>query len=193
MGINEVLAIALVALKRSGGGGGGGTSNYNDLSNLPQINSVTLQGNKSSDDLGIFDASELIALEFDETQDYPVGDVVIHEHGLYQFTTAHVANDPWDATEVQSVIVADLIPQLIQISQAEYDVLSYAEKHDLNKIYFIYDAGGGGGGGTDNYNDLSNKPQINSVTLQGNKSFDDLGLNDNDLEPSQLNNLLDMI
>lgn len=35
---------------------------------------------------------------------------------------------------------------------------------------------GGGGGGTDNYNDLSNKPSINQVTLQGNKTASDLGL-----------------
>lgn len=35
---------------------------------------------------------------------------------------------------------------------------------------------GGGGGGTDNYNDLSNKPSINSVTLSGNKSASDLSL-----------------
>lgn len=32
------------------------------------------------------------------------------------------------------------------------------------------------GGGTDNYNDLSNKPSINSVTLSGNKSASDLSL-----------------
>ncbi len=38
-------------------------------------------------------------------------------------------------------------------------------------------AGGGGGGtGTDNYNDLSNKPQINSTALTGDKSAADLGL-----------------
>ena len=36
---------------------------------------------------------------------------------------------------------------------------------------------GGGGGGTSNYNDLSNKPQINGVTLTGNKTSSDLGLN----------------
>lgn len=36
--------------------------------------------------------------------------------------------------------------------------------------------GGGGGTGTTNYNDLTNKPQINGVTLRGNKSFSDLGL-----------------
>lgn len=37
-------------------------------------------------------------------------------------------------------------------------------------------AAGGGGGGTTDYNALSNKPQINNITLTGNKSFSDLGL-----------------
>ena len=32
------------------------------------------------------------------------------------------------------------------------------------------------GGGTTNYNNLSNRPQINSVTLSGNTSLDDLGI-----------------
>lgn len=40
---------------------------------------------------------------------------------------------------------------------------------------------GGGGGGTSNYNDLANKPQINSVELSGNKSLDDLGI-----QPSEI-------
>ena len=33
-----------------------------------------------------------------------------------------------------------------------------------------------GGGGTTDYNDLSNKPKINNVTLTGNKSLEDLGI-----------------
>lgn len=37
---------------------------------------------------------------------------------------------------------------------------------------------GGGGTGTDDYLDLDNKPQINSVTLQGNKTSSDLKLQD---------------
>lgn len=35
------------------GGGSGGTTNYNDLTNKPQINGVTLEGNKTSADLNI--------------------------------------------------------------------------------------------------------------------------------------------
>lgn len=39
-----------------------------------------------------------------------------------------------------------------------------------------FNGGGEGGGGTDNYNALTNKPQINNVTLNGNKSSCDLGI-----------------
>lgn len=37
---------------------------------------------------------------------------------------------------------------------------------------------GGGGGGTDDYTDFINKPKINSVTLSGNKTSSQLGLQD---------------
>lgn len=43
-------------------GGGSGTSNYNLLSNKPQINDVELSGNKSLADLGVASASDLQAL-----------------------------------------------------------------------------------------------------------------------------------
>lgn len=43
-------------------------------------------------------------------------------------------------------------------------------------IYSIPSGGGGGGGGTDNYNDLLNKPKINNVTLSGELSLSDLGI-----------------
>ena len=44
-------------------GGSGGTSDYSDLTNKPQINGVTLSGNKSLADLGIQPAD----IYFDET------------------------------------------------------------------------------------------------------------------------------
>lgn len=48
-----------------------------------------------------------------------------------------------------------------------------------------------GSGGTSDYNDLTNKPSINSVTLSGNKTGSDLGLVDeSDLEEIDINNLM---
>lgn len=51
------------------GGGTGGTTNYNDLSNKPQINSVVLSGNKTSADLGLADASDIPTALSDLTDD----------------------------------------------------------------------------------------------------------------------------
>lgn len=47
-------------------GGGGGTSNYNDLSNKPQIAGTTLSGNKSLSDLGI--APEMMVVTITDTE-----------------------------------------------------------------------------------------------------------------------------
>ena len=47
---------------------------------------------------------------------------------------------------------------------------------DMYDILLAQNLGSGGGSGTTNYNALSNKPEINGVPLQGDKSFSDLGL-----------------
>lgn len=47
-------------LNATGGGGEGGTSDYNALSNKPQINGTTLNGNKTSADLGIVDVNDAL-------------------------------------------------------------------------------------------------------------------------------------
>ena len=47
----------------------------------------------------------------------------------------------------------------------------------LEKIIAKYGTGGSGSGGTTNYNDLTNKPSINGITLTGNKTSADLGIN----------------
>lgn len=47
------------ALSGGGGGGTGGTTDYTELENKPQINSVTLSGNKTTSDLGIDEVPEV--------------------------------------------------------------------------------------------------------------------------------------
>ena len=138
MTTNEVLAIALKALK-NGGGGGGGTSNYNSLENKPKINGVVLQGNKTSAELHI-DMSSLITADFDGTQNYAVGDIVIYQGNLYRFIQAHSAG-AWDANDVELVTVVELIGEkatTVKISQAAYNALTKeqqrADYYDVLKI-----------------------------------------------------------
>jgi hypothetical protein len=59
-----------------------------------------------------------------------------------------------------------------------------ANMNDLeDRIFAAVESGGGGGGsGTYDYDDLENKPTINSVTLSGNKTTADLHISYNDLE-----------
>lgn len=45
-----------------------------------------------------------------------------------------------------------------------------------DQITIIHKHNGGGTGGTTNYNDLTNKPKIEGVTLSGDKTFPNLNL-----------------
>lgn len=52
------------------GGGGGGTTDYDDLTDKPQINSVTLQGNKTASQLGLATPADIIS-DYDDLSDKP--------------------------------------------------------------------------------------------------------------------------
>ena len=59
--------VKLLGMDSSENVGGGGTTNYNNLSNQPQINGVTLSGNKTSEDLHLQPAGSYITKETDPT------------------------------------------------------------------------------------------------------------------------------
>lgn len=51
----------------------------------------------------------MITGEFDASNAYAVGDIVIKDDVLYQFTSAHTASDPWDPAEVSTTTVVALV------------------------------------------------------------------------------------
>lgn len=108
----EELLLELKEVIEAGGGGGGGTTNYNLLQNKPQINDVTLTGNKSLSDLGIIQeikkVMDMITGTFDTTVDYEKGDLVIYDKKLYEFEVDHAAGE-WSNLEVNQVAIADLL------------------------------------------------------------------------------------
>lgn len=61
-------------------------------------------------------------------------------------------------------------------SQAENGVDNKTYMTPLRTRQAIQANKSGGGSGTNNYNDLENKPKINNVTLEGNKTSSELGL-----------------
>lgn len=58
---------------------------------------------------------------------------------------------------------------------AVYACSASGDPNTATWVYVMTLSGGGGGGGTTDYVDLVNKPQINSVELNGNKTAADLG------------------
>lgn len=134
---------------RSISGGGGGTTNYNNLSNKPQINTVTLEGNKTSTELGL--QSELT---FDNTPTDGSTNPVTSD-GIYD-AFAGVDTALSGKVDTTSVGVANGI--------AELDNDGLVPSSQLPDV---------------DYTDVTNKPSINSVTLSGNKTAADLGLVNN--------------
>ena len=60
--------------------------------------------------------------------------------------------------------------------KVKFEVIYIANKMLTAGTAAAPSSGGGGGSGTRDYSDLENKPSIEMVTLDGNKSFEDLGL-----------------
>lgn len=114
--INQIFD-RLDALESGGGGGTGGTTNYEKLSNKPQLNGVTLEGNKTLDQVGA------------------------------------LAKNQGSSNSGKYLSVGS----------------------DGNVALVDAPSGGGGTGGTTDYNDLTNRPKLNGVTLEGNKTLDQIG------------------
>lgn len=179
--------------------GGGGTSDYEQLSNLPQINDVTLIGNKSSSDLGLADAADIPAAGTATPQ--ALGTAAVgtstkfaredHVHAKPTIPTAASSGTPAmdgtasrgssanfaradhvHPTDTSRAAAADV--HSIPSGGSSGQVLKKSSGTDYDVVWA--NESGGGGGGTSDYTDLTNKPSINSVTLSGNKTASDLGL-----------------
>lgn len=236
------------------GGGGGGTSDYSDLSNKPQINSVTLSGNKTSADLGLASSSHnhsasnitsgtlsiarggtgsstaagartslgitpanIGAATTSHTHGYSDLTGVAaesHTHGYSDLTGVAASSHTHGYSDLSGVaptshthVYADLsgvAPTSHTHVYADLDgVAAQTHTHAAGSITSGVMAiarggtgmnsvgasgkvlmsngssmywGDAGGGGTSDYTALTNKPQINSVELTGNKSLSDLGV-----------------
>ena len=170
--------------------GGGGSGDYDDLTDKPSINGVTLSGNKTTADLLIaFTAADVglgnVANERQYSAQnpppYPVTsvagktgavDLLPSDVGL-----GNVANErqyssqnppPYPVTSVDGKAGA---VSVLPIGGTAGQVLKKASATDYDVEW-----GDESGGGSSDYADLTNKPSINGVTLSGNKTAEDLGL-----------------
>ena len=159
------------------GGGSGGTSDYHDLSNKPSIEGTTLDGNLSASDLGLAKTTDIPSVPVQsvagKTGDVTLdgGDVGFNAQGSYSSGTVGA-----ELSDLKTEISAK--PDIdLGITGATAGTYAKVKTVDGSGKPTSWEYGaGGGGGGTSDYTDLTNKPQIEGVTLSGNKSASDLGL-----------------
>ena len=185
--------------------GSGGTSNYNDLSNKPSVNGVTLSGNKTSSDLGLQPTiSDLATIRSGAgagatavqpatlTQGLAAKQDIISDLATIRSGAGAGATAVQPATLTQGLAtkqntISDLDTirsgagagatavqpaALTQALATKQDTLTAGTNITIENNVISAT----GSGGTSNYNDLSNKPSINNITLSGNKTSSDLGL-----------------
>lgn len=176
-----------------------GSSDYNNLTNKPQINSVELSGNKTLTDLGI-QAAGNYALKSD------IPTKVSELQNDSQFVTETALTDGLapkaDKTYVDEQLAtkqpvgdyATTSDLALKADKSTVDTLQEQVTNNTSAIATKQDKlvsgtniktingqtvlGSGNievGGGTSDYTQLTNKPQINSVELTGNKSLSDIG------------------
>ena len=173
------LKIASVVIGSSEGGGGGVAPYYADLPDKPSINGETLSGAMTSEDLGLAPSSQSVptggttgqVLAKKSNADNDVQWVNQESGGQGTTDYSDLENKPKinNVTLSGNKTAAQLGLQPELVSGTNIKTINSQSIVGSGNITIE-------GGGTDDYADLDNKPQINSVALSGNKSASDLGL-----------------
>lgn len=149
--------------KPTGGGGGGGVTAYGQLSGKPKINGVTLDGSKTTADLKLVDETSIQASET-KLQ----GLIDAKQNKLTAGTNINITGDEISAT-------IDLAPIEAKIDTKQ-DKLTAGANIEIVGNEIKANIPAQPGAAATSYADLTNKPQINSVELDGNKTLNDLGI-----------------
>ena len=179
------------------GGGEGGTSDYNALANKPKLNGVEIAGNKTSTDYKIVSSEQGIENNGKFLGIGADGNVTPVDKPTYTADEVGARPDTWtpsaedvgalpNNTEIPSktsdlendsgFITNSDIPEKLPNPQKIIFTGAVSAEYDGSSQQTINIPTGGGSGGTTDYNDLSNKPQLNGVTLEGNKTLDQVGV-----------------
>ena len=175
-----------VGWKTGNSSGDTGTSNYGSLTNKPQINGHTLaSGNNTLDTLGIAARSHSHSssdINWNATLDYKgfghCHTIIMNSNHTMSVALTKDSKPALIPYYVSSFTSVDNMALgtgagtrgcTLGNSNYQWDAL-YVKELWVNGSQIT------SSGGTTNYNNLSNRPQINSITLSGNTSLDDLGI-----------------
>ena len=182
-------------------GGSSGTSDYTDLTNKPSINSVELSGNKSLADLGIQAAgnyalkSELptkvsqlqndsnfltsIPAEYITETELSTKNYATTENLTSGLATKANTNDLAVVATTGSyndLTNKPVIPEAYTLPVASTTTLGGVKVDGTTITASAEGIITAVAGGTSDYTELTNKPQINSIELSGNKTLAELGI-----------------
>lgn len=91
---------------------------------------------------------------------------------IYAKKTETDPNTVFNTTPAIGTVLATIPDGTEEIGEEYPDVIAQI----FDRLDALESGGGGGTGGTTNYENLSNKPQLNGVTLEGNKTLDQVGV-----------------
>lgn len=171
--------------------GEGGTSDYNQLMNQPKINGVTLKGNKTFEELGLdteidtYIEAHKDELKGDKGDKGEKGDQGVKgdkgDQGIQGIQGEKGADgrDGVDGTNGRDgkdgQNGADGFSPSAKVERVTNGAkITITDKDGTTEA--IVNDGSGGSGGTTDYSALTNKPSINNVTLDGNKTLVQLGV-----------------
>ena len=138
-----------------GTSGGGGTNNYNDLINKPSINGNTLQGNKTSQQLGLMPYTSLATVATSGSYDDLTNKPTI---------PAAQVNSDWNSTSGVSEILNK--PTLASVATSgSYDDLTNKPTIPAAQVNSDWNS-------TSGVSEILNKPTLASVATSG--DYDDL-------------------
>lgn len=83
--------------------------------------------------------------EFNTTTDYNIGDIVTHDHGLYQFKSVHTKGT-WNSSHVNQITITDQILDLNRLVRNTQPIYGYRiDKNNLDpdtRVEYLFDAVG---------------------------------------------------
>ena len=177
------------------------TDDYDALKNKPSINNVTLNGDLSLDDLNIQEKTDIPTkvsdLINDEEFKTPTEIQSMIDSSINPLSQTYVTKTELSNKDYDSITSTDMsnwnnksdfsgsytdltnkptIPSKVSDLTNDSGYISQIKTINNQSLIGTGNIDIEGGSGTSDYSDLENKPSINNVTLSGNKSLNDLGV-----------------